>query len=90
MRLISQLVGSSAPTDLGSDLDRLSDKAPDGIRPHAYWFGEDQARCVVTAKPDNAAAILETARVAGVAATKIGVVGGKTVKLGDETPAGGY
>jgi beta-N-acetylhexosaminidase len=27
------LFGSSAPTDLGSDLDRLSDKAPDGIRP---------------------------------------------------------
>ncbi len=60
--------------------------APDGIPAHAYWFGEDQARYLVTATPDNLAAVIEAAQVAGVAATRIGTVGGMSLTLGDETP----
>jgi phosphoribosylformylglycinamidine synthase len=58
--------------------------APDSVAAHAFWFGEDQARYVVTAKPENAATVFETARVAGVAAKRIGIVGGKTLAMGGE------
>jgi phosphoribosylformylglycinamidine synthase len=64
---------------LGATLD-----APQGMAPHAHWFGEDQGRYVVTAKPDQAAALIELARAAGVAAKRIGSVGGSELKLGDE------
>jgi phosphoribosylformylglycinamidine (FGAM) synthase-like enzyme len=58
----------------------------DGVAPHAFWFGEDQARYVVTVKPDNLADVVEAAQVAGVAAKRIGVVGGKALTLGAEAP----
>jgi phosphoribosylformylglycinamidine synthase len=64
---------------LGATLD-----APDGPAPYAYWFGEDQARYVLTAKPDTAAAILDEAKAAGIAAQRIGTVGSNALKLGGE------
>ncbi|MFN3351143.1 phosphoribosylformylglycinamidine synthase subunit PurL [Pseudorhodoplanes sp.] len=66
---------------LGATLD-----APDGVPAHAYWFGEDQGRYVLTVKPENLAAVVEAARVAGVAAKRIGTVGGKALSLGGEAP----
>ena len=60
--------------------------APQGIAPHAFWFGEDQARYLVTVKPENLAALVEVAQVAGVAVARIGTVGGKSLALGDDTP----
>ncbi|HWV55189.1 phosphoribosylformylglycinamidine synthase subunit PurL [Pseudorhodoplanes sp.] len=66
---------------LGATLD-----APQGAAAHADWFGEDQARYVVTAKPDDVAAVVEAARVAGVAVQAIGRVGGKAITLGNEKP----
>jgi phosphoribosylformylglycinamidine synthase len=48
--------------------------APDGLPRHAWAFGEDQARYIVTAsRPD---AVLASAKAAGVPATVIGRVGG--------------
>jgi phosphoribosylformylglycinamidine synthase len=67
---------------LGASLD----KSPDGASAHGYWFGEDQARYVVTAKPDQVKAVVEAARVAGVTMTKIGTVGGNMVAIGSEKP----
>src|SRR3954453_19998684 len=48
---------------------------PEGLPPHAWWFGEDQARYLL-AVPD-AAAVLAAAQVAGVPAAPIGRSGGK-------------
>jgi phosphoribosylformylglycinamidine synthase len=62
-------------------------EAPQGIAAHAFWFGEDQARYVVTVTPDNLAAVVEAAQVAGVAAKRIGKVDGKAIALGGETIA---
>jgi phosphoribosylformylglycinamidine synthase len=64
---------------LGATLD-----APAGIAAHAFWFGEDQARYVVTVKSENLAAVVEAAQVAGVAAKRIGTVGGRMFTLGGE------
>jgi len=42
----------------------------DAIAPHEFWFGEDQARYVVAVR--EGAALLASARAAGVPATKLG------------------
>ena len=52
---------------------------------HGFWFGEDQARYIVTAAPDRAGAIEERAGGAGVACAIIGVTGGDTLTLGSGT-----
>jgi phosphoribosylformylglycinamidine synthase len=51
---------------------------------HAFWFGEDQARYVVTAR--NADPIMERAKAAGVPLTPLGATGGAIVSLSGERP----
>ena len=51
--------------------------------PAAFWFGEDQARYVVTtSNPDR---ILSAARIAGVPVQKIGVTGGSDLIINAES-----
>jgi len=52
----------------------------------AFLFGEDQARYIVTAKPDALDALLADAAKAGVPATMLGVTGGKLLTLPGEAP----
>ncbi|MDB6176942.1 phosphoribosylformylglycinamidine synthase subunit PurL [Paracoccus sp. Z330] len=47
-------------------------------------FGEDQARYLVAASPDNAKTLLEAAAKANVPMTQVGQVGGDTVALGGD------
>jgi phosphoribosylformylglycinamidine synthase len=49
---------------------------------HAWLFGEDQARYVVTTRPDEAPSIWEAAASAGIPASPIGTTGGDTLTLG--------
>ena len=55
---------------------------------HAFFFGEDQGRYVVTAVPAETAGILEAAGRAGVPVARIGLTGGEALKLGGARPAG--
>jgi phosphoribosylformylglycinamidine synthase len=72
---------------------RIEPAAADDTPVHAWLFGEDQARYIVTA-PD-AAPVLEAARAAGVPAAAIGrtggnaltLAGGATISLGELTQA---
>jgi phosphoribosylformylglycinamidine synthase subunit PurL len=50
-----------------------------------FLFGEDQARYIVTAAPENTAAIRDAAETAGVACEIIGVTGGDTLTIGSAT-----
>ena len=50
--------------------------APDGLPPHGFWFGEDQARYVLAVA--DGAAMLAKAKAAGVPARLIGAAGGGT------------
>jgi phosphoribosylformylglycinamidine synthase subunit PurL len=58
--------------------------APASIVPHAYWFGEDQARYVVTVAETEAGLVLAKMRGAGVPCTRIGTTGGDTIALAGE------
>jgi phosphoribosylformylglycinamidine synthase subunit PurL len=59
-------------------------EAPSHIPAHAFWFGEDQARYVVTAK--NADTIVQRAKAAAVPLTRLGATGGTVVALDGERP----
>src|SRR5438552_12841298 len=55
---------------IGAELDR----AP--LAAHAFWFGEDQARYVVTVAAGVAETVMARARAAGVPARQVGLTGG--------------
>jgi len=54
--------------------------------PHAFWFGEDQARYVVTMAAGRAADVMARARQAGVPVRPLGTTGGDALTLGAERP----
>jgi phosphoribosylformylglycinamidine synthase len=60
--------------------------APGEIVPHAYWFGEDQARYIVTVPAEQAGLVLAKMKGAGVPCARIGTSGGETVTIAGETP----
>ncbi|WP_029356560.1 phosphoribosylformylglycinamidine synthase subunit PurL [Bosea sp. 117] len=58
---------------------------PAGMNPHAFWFGEDQARYVVTTASAKSA-ILKRAEAAGIPIAKLGSTGGDRLNLPGERP----
>jgi phosphoribosylformylglycinamidine synthase len=52
-------------------------------RADAAFFGEDQARYIVSARGERADTLLREAAAAGVPATRVGTVGGMTLDLAD-------
>jgi phosphoribosylformylglycinamidine synthase len=59
---------------------------PAGTARHAFWFGEDQSRYVVTVPTADADRILSDAKLAGIPATKLGLTGANALKLDGEDP----
>lgn len=57
---------------------------PEDLPPHAWLFGEDQARYLIAA--EDAAAVVEAAREAGVAVAKVGETGGRALMLPGADP----
>jgi phosphoribosylformylglycinamidine synthase len=53
---------------------------------HAFWFGEDQGRYVVTVAAGHADKIVIRARAAGVPARELGITGGDDLALAGERP----
>jgi len=62
------------------------DAAPDDIPAHAFWFGEDQARYLITVPAAKVAAVLDRAREASVLVSRIGTTGGDALTLPGERP----
>ena len=59
-------------------------EAQPGIPAHAFWFGEDQARYVITA--ENAGPIVERAKAAAIPLARLGTTGGAVLSLAGERP----
>jgi len=59
-------------------------EAPANAPAHAFWFGEDQGRYVVTAR--DAEAIARRAAAAAVPLTRLGATGGHLLALADARP----
>ncbi|WP_188578797.1 phosphoribosylformylglycinamidine synthase subunit PurL [Azorhizobium oxalatiphilum] len=62
------------------------DGVPAGLPAHAFWFGEDQARYVVTIPGGQYAEMIRRAEAAGVPVTKLGKTGGDKLTFGAERP----
>jgi phosphoribosylformylglycinamidine synthase subunit PurL len=77
--LLVALAEMAMASGIGAVLD-----GPGAIPAHAFWFGEDQARYVVTAK--DADAVTLRAKQAGVPITRLGATGGDILAFGDERP----
>jgi hypothetical protein len=60
--------------------------APGSIVPHAWWFGEDQARYIVTVPAEQAGLVLAKMKGAGVPCGRLGTTGGDAVAIAGETP----
>jgi phosphoribosylformylglycinamidine synthase II len=60
--------------------------APQGVPAHGHWFGEDQARYVVTVAESSAATVIDAAAGSGITAARIGTTGGDRLIPGDEAP----
>jgi len=59
-------------------------EAPAKLAAHAFWFGEDQARYVVTAK--DAERVTQRAAAAAVPLTRLGATGGRALAMTGERP----
>jgi phosphoribosylformylglycinamidine synthase len=60
--------------------------APNAGPSFAYWFGEDQARYILTVAKDAAAEVLDAAAKASAPAARIGETGGASLILGTSEP----
>jgi phosphoribosylformylglycinamidine synthase subunit PurL len=60
--------------------------APQDVPAHAFWFGEDQGRYLLTAPQKSADPIIRAAEQAGVAVARLGVTGGDALTLPSERP----
>jgi phosphoribosylformylglycinamidine synthase subunit PurL len=59
-------------------------EAPSKLAAHAFWFGEDQARYVVTVR--DGVDIAQRAKAAGVPLARLGATGGRILALDGERP----
>ncbi len=73
--LLVALAEMAMASGIGAELDR----AP--LAAHAFWFGEDQARYVITVEPGVAETIVARGRAAGVALRQLGLTGGDALTL---------
>jgi phosphoribosylformylglycinamidine synthase len=71
---------------IAGHIGAVLDEAPDDVPAHAFWFGEDQARYVVTVPQAKVNAVLDRARAASVLVARIGTTGGDALTLGGERP----
>jgi phosphoribosylformylglycinamidine synthase len=79
--LLVALAEMSMASGIGAKL-----KAPEGQLAHAFWFGEDQGRYVLTVTEGDAAEIINQAGNAGVPVQRLGRTAGNALILPAEHP----
>jgi phosphoribosylformylglycinamidine synthase subunit PurL len=80
--LLVALAEMAMASGIGASLDR----PPAELPAHAFWFGEDQARYVVSVHAGGVQAIIDRAVLAGVPVRRIGTTGGDALALAGEPP----
>jgi phosphoribosylformylglycinamidine synthase len=71
---------------MASGIGARLNTAPADTSAHAYWFGEDQARYLVTVSADKVDDVLARARAASVLVERIGTTAGSDLAISGETP----
>ena len=78
--LLVALAEMAIASGIGAELERVP------LAAHAFWYGEDQARYVITVKLALAEKTLSRARAAGVPARQLGLTAGEALTLQGERP----
>jgi phosphoribosylformylglycinamidine synthase len=78
------LLVALAEMAIASGIGATLEAAPSDTPAHAFWFGEDQARYVVTVPAGAAAAVLKRGSAAGVPVSRLGATGGDALTLPGE------
>src|SRR5262249_48004377 len=78
--LLPAIAEMAMASGIGAELDRPPFAA------HAFWFGEDQGRYLLTVEAGVAETVLARAGAAGVPARQIGLTGGDALTLEGERP----
>jgi phosphoribosylformylglycinamidine (FGAM) synthase-like enzyme len=80
------LLVALAEMAMASGIGATLEAGPEDTAAHAFWFGEDQARYLVTVPADRAAALAQLVQDAGVPVHRIGTTGGDSIVLAGERP----
>jgi phosphoribosylformylglycinamidine synthase subunit PurL len=80
------LLVALAEMAMAGEIGARLEAAPAQIVPHAYWFGEDQGRYIVTVPAAEVGRVLAKMRGAGVPCVRIGTTGGDSIAIAGETP----
>ncbi|HVZ50958.1 MAG TPA: phosphoribosylformylglycinamidine synthase subunit PurL [Pseudolabrys sp.] len=80
------LLVAIAEMAMASHIGATLTAAPTDIPAHAHWFGEDQARYLVTVPAAQAEAVFARAGAASVPVWRIGVTGGDALAIEGERP----
>jgi phosphoribosylformylglycinamidine synthase subunit PurL len=80
------LLVALAEMAMSSSIGALLTGAPQDVAEHAFWFGEDQGRYLVTAPQKSTDAIIRAAKLAGVSIARLGVTGGDALTLPNARP----
>src|SRR4051812_27643587 len=78
--LLVALAEMAMASGIGADLDA----GPADTPSHAFWFGEDQARYLVTVPADRAEAVMKRAEAASIPVHRIGATGGDSIVIPGE------
>lgn len=79
------LLVALAEMAMASGIGATLNAPPMGINPHAFWFGEDQARYIITVGATKAL-VIKRAEAAGVTISKLGSTGGDRLNIPGERP----
>jgi phosphoribosylformylglycinamidine synthase subunit PurL len=80
------LLVALAEMAIASGIGARLEPAPAEIPSHAFWFGEDQARYLLSVRGDRAEEAVRAAQSAGVTVCRVGITGGDALTLPDERP----
>jgi len=80
------LLVAVAEMAMASGIGAALDAAPKDIPGFAHWFGEDQARYLITVPAAKADAVLAKARMASVLVSVVGTTGGNALTIPGERP----
>jgi len=80
--LLVALAEMAMASGIGAELDR----APAPLAAHAFWFGEDQARYLLTVKASQAEKMMLRVRAAGAHVRQLGYTAGDALTLEGQRP----
>jgi phosphoribosylformylglycinamidine synthase len=69
---------------IASGIGAMLDEAPQSIVPHAWWFGEDQGRYIVTVNEKDLLSVFTKLKAVEVPCVQIGLTGGDRIVVAGE------